>query len=71
MTQAQQILEYLEAGNTITPIEALTMFGCLRLGARVWDLREKGYDIRANIKQVGQHKHVAEYSLTSNPISVE
>ena len=45
MSQEKQILEYLLAGNTLTPIEALNMFGCFRLGARICDLRQRGYDI--------------------------
>lgn len=45
MSQEKQILEYLQAGNKITPIDALNMFGCFRLGARICDLRNKGYNI--------------------------
>lgn len=44
-SQASQILEYLQAGNAITPLEALEKFGCFRLGARIWDLRRKGHPI--------------------------
>ncbi len=44
-SQAQLILEALKAGETITPIDALNRWGCFRLGARVFDLRTKGYDI--------------------------
>jgi|13_taG_2_1085334.scaffolds.fasta_scaffold10982_5 hypothetical protein len=45
MSQEKQILEYLQAGNKITPIDALNLFGCFRLGARICDLRNKGYNI--------------------------
>jgi hypothetical protein len=45
MTQNDQILKYLEAGNTITPIDALQLFGCFRLSARIFELRQKGYKI--------------------------
>ena len=45
MSQEKKILEYLLAGNTLTPIEALNMFGCFRLGARICELRQRGYEI--------------------------
>ena len=45
MSQEKQILEYLQAGNRITPIDSLNLFGCFRLGARICDLRQRGYDI--------------------------
>jgi hypothetical protein len=43
-SQTKQILEHLEKGNTISPIDALNMFGCLRLGARIYELRHGKYD---------------------------
>ena len=62
MSQTKQILRYLQEGNTITPIEALNKFKCFRLGARIWDLRKKGYNIDPKIvEQDG--KHFAEYRL--------
>ena len=67
-TQTQNILAHLQLGNSITPIEALNKFGCLRLGARVHDLKRLGYHIDTKIKSVGDHKHVAEYSLV-NPFT--
>lgn len=40
-TQRIKVKRYLESGQTITPIEALEMFGCFRLAAIVHSLREK------------------------------
>lgn len=45
MTQTTAILEHLKKHGSITPYEALQEFGCLRLGARIWDLRDMGYEI--------------------------
>ena len=39
VTQIGQIKEYLLAGNSITPIEALNMFGAFRLAAIVFKLK--------------------------------
>ena len=44
-TQAQAILEYLQRGWRLTPFGALELFGCLRLGARIHELRRAGYPI--------------------------
>lgn len=50
-TQQQHIREYLEAGHSITPLEALEMFGCLRLGAQIFDLKKKGMAIEMTMKK--------------------
>lgn len=63
MNQNNQILEHLKSGKPITPLDALKLYGCLRLSARIFDLREKGHVINKIIKEVGEHKHVAEYRL--------
>ena len=44
-SQNKLILEYLEIGNKITPLEALNNFGCFRLSSRIFDLRQKGHNI--------------------------
>lgn len=45
MTQTNKILKYLRTGKTLTPIKALKLFGCFRLGARIYDLHKLGYKI--------------------------
>lgn len=45
LTHKQQILNHLQKCGSITPLEALQMYGCFRLGARVCDLRKEGYPI--------------------------
>lgn len=47
MSQNAEILSYLARGHTLTPLEALSRFGCFRLAARVYELRYMGYDIQA------------------------
>jgi hypothetical protein len=44
-SQKDKILTYLLSGKTLTPLDALKMFGCFRLGARIFDLRAAGYKI--------------------------
>ena len=45
MSQTSQILKLLKAGRTITPIIALNLFGCMRLAARILEIREMGYNV--------------------------
>jgi hypothetical protein len=62
-SQNKQIKNWLETGNSITPIEALNLFGCFRLGARIHDLKNKfGVNIKTEIVESG-NKRFAKYSL--------
>ena len=45
VSQSNLILNYLKTGKELTPLEALNLFGCLRLGARIYDLKKSGYKI--------------------------
>lgn len=45
MTQSEMILRYMHENGSITPWEAMREFGCMRLGARIWDLKKAGYAI--------------------------
>ena len=70
-TQNQMIREHLEAGHKITPLEALNMFGCFRLGARIADLKKQGMHIETEIvhdKSTG--KHWASYHLVPEKVLV-
>lgn len=43
--QNKMIAAHLKSGKTITALEALQKFGCLRLAARIADLRKLGMKI--------------------------
>lgn len=60
-TQCDMTIEYLEKYGSITPLEALNAYGCLRLGARISDLRHDGYNIRTEIAK--GEKNYAIYML--------
>lgn len=63
-SQSKQILDYLQAGNALTPLEAMRKFNCLRLGARIYDLRQLGYQINSRlITDEHTKKRYAIYSL--------
>lgn len=61
-SQAELILEHLKSGKTITPLEALDLFGCLRLGARIWDLKDIKHNIVTEIEEK-EGKRYARYRL--------
>lgn len=45
MSQTEQIKNHLETGQSITPLEALGLYGCFRLAARIQTLRDTGMKI--------------------------
>ena len=61
-SQNKKIIAYLEDGNVITPMEALTLFGCMRLASRIADLKKKGYPITSTIISTGSSRY-AQYKL--------
>lgn len=61
-SQNARILEALKAGSRITPLDALHRFGCLRLSARIADLRERGHRIVKGWR-TENGKRFAEYHL--------
>jgi hypothetical protein len=63
MSQTEAIKSALEAGDKLTPIDALNRFGVFRLGARVHELRREGLDVKSRLVATPSGKHVAEYSL--------
>ena len=61
MTQTQWILETLRK-RPLTPLEALHGCGCLRLAARILDLKNQGHNIVREMVTDGE-KTFARYRL--------
>ena len=69
-TQENQILNHLKKHKFITSWEAIQEYRITRLSARIYELREKGYQILTkNITENG--KTFAEYSLISTTLLKE
>tara|TARA_R100001129_G_scaffold141848_1_gene103056 strand:+ start:28 stop:252 length:225 start_codon:yes stop_codon:yes gene_type:complete len=69
-TQENQILNHLKKHKFITSWEAIQEYRITRLSARIYELREKGYQIiTKNITENG--KTFAEYSLISTTLLKE
>ena len=62
-SQCAMIKAWLEDGNTITGLEAINKFGCIRLASRITDLRNRGVNIRKETIMLDNGKRVAQYSI--------
>jgi len=67
MTQMEMILKILQEDGSINPMEALKECSCMRLAARIGDLRRLGYEIRTDTEtstnRFGKRVSFARYSL--------
>lgn len=62
-SQTDRILDYLLTGKSITPLEALDLFGCFRLGARIADIKARGYIVYSEFITTPSQKKVKRYHL--------
>ena len=62
MSQNDAVFNHLKKKGPLTPLQALRLYGTLRLGARVYDLRKRGRNIKSKMVRIGG-KVVARYSL--------
>lgn len=63
-SQCRAIAQWLSDGHTITSLEALERFGCMRLASRICDLRQK-FNLAIECRKImtASGKWVAEYRL--------
>ena len=62
MSQEEMTLEALQKGD-LTAIDALKKFGCFRLAARIYRLRQSGHKIEKRMQRLNNGKNIAVYSL--------
>ena len=67
MKQTEEIYRHLQQHGSITPLEALKEYGCMRLGARIWDLKRAGHNITSAMESrtnaAGERVSYARYTL--------
>jgi len=63
MTQLQKVQQHLESGRTLTPLEALGLYGIMRLSHHILVLRQQGYDISMTMKTARTGVRYGEYKL--------
>lgn len=67
MTQRDRIIKYLKDFGKITSYEAYTDLGITQLGARIFELKNRGYSFKTQQKKTknryGENTYYLEYSL--------
>lgn len=67
MTQNERILRHLHDFGSITALEAMKEYSCMRLGARIHELKRAGYQIDRKMEQsknrYGERVTYARYTL--------
>ena len=66
-TQMDHLKAHLRDGKSISPLEALGLYGIFRLAARVKELRNKGWEIDTDMRTDRTGKTHARYTLTNEP----
>lgn len=67
-SQMSDIKSYLLAGKSITQLEALGLFRCFRLAARIEQLRKAGMNIKTEMCKDVTGKQYARYSVAKAPV---
>jgi hypothetical protein len=62
-SQTDRIIEWLSDGKEITAVEALNLFGCFRLAARIADIRSRGYDVETTYRITKNGARIAVYRM--------
>jgi len=64
-SQCKEILKDLKKGKHITALTALVDYGCMRLAARIYDLRQEGNNIKDYPVETHSGKVVSCYFMGS------
>lgn len=67
MTQCERIIQYIEENGSITQLDALREFGCMRLASRMCDIKRMGYIVKNTMEtsknRYGEPIRYARYSI--------
>lgn len=67
VNQCDKILAYIRENGSITPLDALREFGCMRLASRISDLKGLGYTIKRTMEtsknKYGEPVSYARYTI--------
>lgn len=67
MTQVDKIINHIETFGSITPLDALREYGCMRLASRMCDIKKAGYKVNKTMEtannRFGEPVRFARYSF--------
>ena len=67
LSQCERILDYIAENGSITQLDALREFGCMRLASRISDLKRQGIPIKRTMESAknryGEPISYARYSI--------
>lgn len=67
LTQCEKILQYMADEGSITPLDALREFNCMRLASRISDLKKAGFVVHKEMETAknkrGESVRYARYRL--------
>ena len=66
MTQADRIINHLQARGSITSTVAFGLYGISRISAVIYNLRHRGYNIQSVMKMGVNGSPYAEYTLVTD-----
>lgn len=62
-SQNKMIMGHLRRHKSITPLTAMSQYNCMRLAARIFDLKEAGHTINKEMVETHSGKQIARYTL--------
>jgi hypothetical protein len=63
--QTRKVLNHLTKRRSISPMEALTVYGIYRLSACIYDLRKVGIKIKTNMRKDAAGHNYARYEVAA------
>ena len=71
-SQVMLVLNHMKTKGEINPMDALNKYGCFRLGAIIYILKQEGYSIATRLeyftKPSGKRGHYAVYKLEEDEV---
>ena len=67
VSQCERILRYIEENGSISSLEAMREFGCMRLASRMCDIKKMGYAVQKEREKAqnryGETIHYVRYRI--------
>ena len=67
LTQCERIIQYIAENGSITQLDALREFGCMRLASRISDIKKMGYAVDKRMEKAknryGESVSYARYTI--------